>query len=111
MTLRLLKSALAEALIADYVAAVEKFAVERKNWVAHMAFVEAERNFPLQKPERANYGSAYDFDAALKEYNAALFQRHVGYPAPSAHPAVMAAVNDRGDVDFEIIDDLRGVLP
>jgi hypothetical protein len=106
MTLRLLKSVLAEALIADYVAAVKRFGEERKNWVAHMTFVEAERNFPLVAPQQPNYANRDDFAAALKDYNAALLQRHVPYPAPSAHPSVMAAINSEGEVDFEIVDDL-----
>jgi hypothetical protein len=106
MTLRYLKSALADALIADYVAAVQKYATEKKAWLNHMAFVEAEKNFPLKEPEAADYADRAAFDAALKEYVAAIFQRHAPYQAPFAHPAVMAAVNAEGDLDLEIIDDV-----
>lgn len=108
MTLRILKSAVVDALIADFIAEVDRFAKDRRDWIAHMAFVDAERNFPLKKPEMASYESADGFAATLKEYNAALAQRHWPYPAPIGRPSVMAAVTDRGEVDFEIIDDLRG---
>src|ERR1700737_2811580 len=104
MTLRYQKSALVDALIADYVAAIKKFSHERKAWLSHMAFVEAEKNFPLKRPEAEDYNGPADFAAALKEYEAALFQRHAPSPAPLAHPAVMAAVNAQGDLAFEIID-------
>jgi hypothetical protein len=111
MTLRILKSALADALIADFIAEVHRFAKDRRDWISHMAFVDAEQNFPLRKPEAASYQSADGYAAALKEYNAALLQRHCPYPAPIVHPSVMAAVTDLGEVDFEIIDDLRGPQP
>lgn len=85
MGLKISRTALADALIADFVAVVEWFAKERRDWLAHQAFVEAEKLHPVADP----------------------MLRHEPYPPPLAHSTVMAAVNERGEVDLEIVDDRK----
>jgi hypothetical protein len=55
---------------------------EMRHWRRHMEFVEAEKKFPLERPDRSTFDSAESFDAAMKRYDAAILQRHMPYPGP-----------------------------
>ena len=70
------------ASIKDFAAAAASHAVEMRSWRAHMA--------------RVNEDAANDVP---KE------RRHVAYPRPRAHPLVERAVDEKDEVNFEIIDD------
>lgn len=81
MTVRILKSTIAG--IADFPAQAATFAVEMKNWRAHMARVKEDEGKPDLPP----------------------IERHWAHPRPSAHPLVERAVNENCEADFEIVDD------
>lgn len=80
MTARINRSAIAG--IADFPAEAARFAVEMKNWRAHMARVKQDEVAGVTGIEK-----------------------HVAHPRPSAHPVVEAAVNENCEMDYELVDD------
>lgn len=80
MTACINKSAIAG--LHDFPALAAAFAVEMKNWRAHMVRVKQD--------EAAGVTG---------------IEKHVAHPRPSAHPAVEAAVNENAEMDYEIVDD------
>jgi hypothetical protein len=104
--MKLSKSQMYGAFLVDFYAEVFRFAAKRSAWLRDMAFVEAERNFPPQPPERRDYDSNASFDRALQEYAKAKARLHVDYAEPIAkHPMISMCLNADGDPDFEIVDD------
>ena len=110
--LRISKKGLIEALILDFETEVKKYAAAKKFWLGWQAFVEAERNFPLHQPERSHFENDADFQSALRGFEEAYARRHIPFAEPVApHVLIAACVDADGNPDFEIIDDLKEVLP
>jgi hypothetical protein len=78
---------------------------EMQQWRAHMAFVEAEKNFPLNRPDRSRFDTAESFDKAIERYDAEMFQRHVPYPGPHMDRRFTFMVTEETEPYYEIIDD------
>lgn len=108
MTLKLSKKAFVEAMIRDFKVEVAKHATAKKDWLVSQAFVDAERNFPLQRPGRSHFASDAAFEKSMVEFEAAFAHRHIPFPEPiAAHFLVALCVGSDGDPDYEIIDDLE----
>lgn len=81
MTVRILKSAITG--IEDFPAQAAKHAVEMKEWRAHMARVKADEANP----------------------DIAAIDRHWPVRQPDPHPVIAAAVNEKDEMDYELVDD------
>lgn len=62
--------------------AVAAHAFELRNWRSHMTRVEQDKKKAVDDPTK-----------------------HVAHPAPSSHPAVVAAIDENGEANYEIIED------
>jgi hypothetical protein len=78
---------------------------EMRNWRRHMEFVEADKRFPLQRPDRSTFDSAESFDAAIKRYDAAMLQQHTPYPGPHQDYRFSHVITDDAEPFYVIIDD------
>lgn len=78
MTHRIPRSAIAPG----FEVAVAAHALEMRNWRAHEAAVVADRTAGVEPAKR-----------------------HVSYPRPSAHPMVLASVNENDAADYAIVED------
>lgn len=79
MTARILKSQIGP----NFELQVAAYAHDLRNWRAHMARVEQDK----QNPDLPD------------------IERHMAHPRPLAPPAVEIAVNENGDADYQIVDD------
>jgi hypothetical protein len=80
MTVKILKSSI--AAFRDFEVQVAAHAAEMKNWRAHMARVKSD-------------------DAS----GVTGIERHWPLVRPAAHPLIESAVNEKDEVDFELVDD------
>lgn len=108
MTLQISKKGLVDALIRDFETAVKKHAAAKQFWLNWQAFVDAERNFPLQKPDRSSFENDADFEKAVLAFEETYAHLHIPYPEPVApHALIAACVGSDGVPDFEIVDDMK----
>ncbi len=87
-----------------------RFSAELSQWLGHMAKVaEDEKRPEVKKPEWSDFANSKvphkDFAEANAKYQADQATRHKPYPRPQAEPLIEAAVNERGLVDYEVIED------
>jgi hypothetical protein len=112
MTLQISKKGLVEALLRDFEVEIKKYAAAKKFWLNWQAFVEAERNFPVQKPDRSHFENDADFDAATRSFDEAHARRHIPFPEPVAkHALIAACVGPDGNPDFEFSNDMEEIAP
>ncbi len=82
MTYRISKTVLERQKLGDFAARAATHAIEMKEWRAHMARVaEDDKN------------------------GVTGIEKHMAHPRPIAHPLIDAAVNEKDELDYEIIDD------
>jgi hypothetical protein len=70
-----------------------------------MEFVEAEKSFPLHRPDRSTFDTTESFEKAIERYDAEMFQRHTPYPGPHMDTRFSLVVTEDPEPFYEIIDD------
>lgn len=92
----------------DVAAAVAHQAEQLKQWLERKKIVDALEPLP-PRPEwsdfRESTDPATDYGLAMAKWNELMRERPTLFPAPISHPDIMAAINEHGDPDFEVIDD------
>lgn len=108
MTHKILLSTMARAGITDVSAEVEKHARDMKDWLARKRQVDGLEPLP-PRPEWIDFAKslhpAEDYTAAMEKWTRIVRERPALYPAPTHLPDIMAAVNENGEPDFELVDD------
>jgi hypothetical protein len=92
----------------DVAAAVAHQAEQMKQWRERKKIVDALELLP-PRPEWSDFHAstdpANDYGLAMAKWNELVRERPTLFPAPISHPDIMAAINEHGDPDFELIDD------
>ena len=83
------------------------FHQEMAHWRTHMAFVEAEKNFPLVPLDRASFEDAESFEKAIERYNAEAALLHAPYPGPHMDTRFTFEVTDDAEPFYQIVSDLN----
>jgi hypothetical protein len=83
----------------------ELFHNEMRHWRAHMQFVEAEKMFPLHRPDRSVFDTEQSYRRKLEQHDAAMLQRHVAYAGPHDDPRFTFEATAEAEPFYEIVDD------
>lgn len=93
---------------------VREHAAELAQWTENMSLFEEEKGVPIPpEPQRANFETDEAFNLAYAGHHDAVAHRRQGYPPPTAHPEIDAAVARDGDIftpDYRVVDDLPTIM-
>jgi hypothetical protein len=108
MTRKISLTAMKSAGIHDVPAAVANQAQQMKDWLERKRLVDNLDPLPV-RPEwvdfRRSADPTTDYTAAMDKWTQLVRVRPALFPAPISHPDIMAAINENGEPDFELIDD------
>ena len=113
MTHKILKSSLAlftftpeerRRGIVDFQSAVASYAAELVHWRDREAKIAAQPPLP-SKPQLGDFITSEEYAAAFHDWQTKANEHFHPVPKPAAHPDIVAAVNDDGHVDFEVVND------
>jgi hypothetical protein len=110
MTHPIPKSVIASLGITDIDARVRHYANEHAAWRDRESLVAAfNAKQSMRRPEWTDYAGSTDpiteYQNAMAAYEQFELSRPAPFPEPMDHPDIVAAINDKGEPEFEVFDD------